>query len=127
MSILFSKIVKEMESFEMDKPTLVEAELEDQVYNYLSKKIMKITRQVSEKRDRYDLICEEENEIVCVELKVLTNIKDIKQFDRYLAKFKDGFIVVCYQANFSVKNLFAAVKEQSPFPMELIELSQRYV
>lgn len=127
MPTLFSKIVQEMEGFEMDKPTLVEAELEDQVYNYLSKKIMKITRQVSEKRDRYDLICEEENEIVCVELKVLTNTKDLKQFDRYLTKFKDGFIVVCYQANFTVRDLFNSVRDQSPFPIELIELSKRYV
>lgn len=126
MGKLFLRILKDLEDFDLAKPAMLESELEDQVYQFLSSKGIEITRQVSEKKDRYDLICKSGNEIVCIELKVFTNTKDLKQFDRYYPQFKDGFIVLCWQANFTVRDLFNLVRDQSPIPIEMIELCKRY-
>lgn len=126
MGKLFSRILKDLEDFELEKPAMLESELEEQVYQFLSLKGIEITRQVSEKKDRYDLICKSGKEIVCVELKVFTDSSDIKQFDRYYPKFPDGFIVLCWQSNFTVRDLFRMVSKQSPIPIQMIELCKRY-
>lgn len=85
-----------------------------------------VTRQVTKKRDRYDLIVKNGMETVCIELKKKATMKDIKQFDKYLPKFKDGFIILCWQCTPNLKEIFNNVRKQSPFPLALIELSKRY-
>lgn len=105
---------------------MVESQLEEKLKKHLEKHSFYVTRQKVEKENRYDLICSTENQLVCIELKIRADISDLNQFDRYLRNFKDGFIVVCWQASFSVKDIFSQVTEQSPTPVALIELSKRY-
>ncbi|MDE1867574.1 MAG: hypothetical protein KGI08_07700 [Thaumarchaeota archaeon] len=123
---LFELLVKEIGNFIDQEPIITESRLEEKISDYIKSKGIMIENQVSKKEDRYDLICRNGKETVCVELKIKASIKDIKQFDRYFPKFRDGFIVVCWQASFHLKMDFESVKKQSPIPIELIELSKRY-
>ena len=126
MSKLFSKLIKSINGFVPDDPFQLEVELEKSLESYLLKDGFILSRQKSTKGDRYDLVCRSGNEVVCLEIKLHADISDIKQFDKYLPKFKDGFIVVCWQSSFSVRNIFQQVIDQSPIPTTLIELSKRY-
>ncbi len=126
MSSLFSKLVQSINNFVPDLPFLIEQELEKSLESYLVKNGFALSRQKSVKKDRYDLVCRSGNEVVCLEIKLHADISDIKQFDKYLPKFKDGFIVVCWQSSFSVRNIFQEVIDQSPIPTTLIELAKKY-
>jgi hypothetical protein len=123
---LFCNLVKALDDFVPETPLVKESILEDMLEKFLKKKGFLITRQVTKKNDRYDLICKSQNETVCIELKKKTDISDIKQYDTYLPKFKDGLIIVCWQSSFSVRDICLKVKEQSPIPVTLIILSERY-
>lgn len=126
MSKLFSKLVQSINDFVPDDPFQLEVELEKSLESHLLKDGFILSRQKSVKGDRYDLVCRSGNEVVCLEIKLHADISDIKQFDKYLPKFKDGFIVVCWQSSFSVRHIFQQVIDQSPIPTTLIELSKRY-
>jgi len=126
MSKLFSKLIQSINDFVPDDPFQLEVELEKSLESHLLKDGFILSRQKSVKGDRYDLVCRSGNEVVCLEIKLHADISDIKQFDKYLPKFKDGFIVVCWQSSFSVRNIFQQVIDQSPIPTTLIELSKRY-
>ena len=126
MSKLFSKLIQSINDFVPEDPFQLETELEKSLESHLLKDGFILSRQKSVKGDRYDLVCRSGNEVVCLEIKLHADISDIKQFDKYLPKFKDGFIVVCWQSSFSVRNIFQQVIDQSPIPTTLIELSKRY-
>ena len=126
MTKLFSKLIQSINDFVPEEPFTIEKELEESLETYLLQDGFVLSRQKSVKGDRYDLVCRLGNEVVCLEIKLHADISDIKQFDKYLPKFKDGFIVVCWQSSFSVKNIFEQVIDQSPIPTTLIELSKRY-
>jgi len=126
MTKLFSKLIQSINDFVPDEPFTVERELEESLESHLLQNGFTLSRQKSVKGDRYDLVCRSGNEVVCLEVKLHANISDIKQFDKYLPKFKDGFIVVCWQSSFSVKNIFQQVIDQSPIPTTLIELAKKY-
>lgn len=123
---LFSELVKVINEFLPDDPMRTESELEQKIMSHLHDKGFNVSSQISKRHDRYDLVCRNINEVVCIELKLRADISDIKQFDKYLPKFKDGIIVVCWQASFSVQDIFHNVAEQSPIPIALIELSRKY-
>lgn len=123
---LFSEIVTALESFVPKDPMVTEATLESAIELHLLKNNFVITRQVSQENDRYDLLCRRDNEVVCIEVKLRADTTDIRQFDKYLKKFKDGFIIICWQASFSIKEITEHVIQQSPFPLALIELAKRY-
>lgn len=125
-SKLFYKLIHTIEDFYTEDPLTIEAQLERKLAKYLREKGFAVTSQVTKKRDRYDLICKFGNETVCLELKINAEVKDLKQFDRYLPKFRDGLIVVCWIASFTVRTLFDQVEQQSPIPVKLIEISKRY-
>lgn len=126
MEKLFARLVKTINEFLPDEPIVKESELERLLKLHLEKKGFNISRQVTKKENRYDLICREKNSVVCIELKLRADTSNIKQFDRYLIKFKDGFIVVCWQASFSVRDIFKKVIDQSPIPIELIQISEKF-
>lgn len=126
MTKLFSKLIQSINDFVPDEPFTIEKELEESLETHLLQNGFVLSRQKSVKGDRYDLVCRSGNEVVCLEIKLQTDISDIKQFDKYLPKFKDGFIVVCWQSSFSVKNIFQQVIDQSPIPTTLIELAKKY-
>lgn len=123
---LFSNLLLAINDFAPDDPMVLENQLEEKLRSHLQNKGFSIERQVPKEKDRYDLICRSFNETVCIELKLKTDTSDIKQFDKYLPKFKDGLIVVCWQATFALRDIFENVIEQSPIPITLIELSKRY-
>lgn len=126
MTKLFSKLIQSINEFVPDEPFTIEKELEESLEKYLLENGFILSRQKSVKGDRYDLVCRSGNEVVCLEIKLHADISDIKQFDKYLPKFKDGFIVVCWQSTFGVTNIFQKVIDQSPIPTTLIELAKRY-
>lgn len=126
MTKLFSLLIQAVNEFKPDEPIILESQLETLVLEHLQKRGFSVERQVIEKTDRYDLICINYNETVCIELKLRTDISDIKQYDKYLPKFKDGFIIICWQASSSMRDIFTEVIEQSPIPITLIELSRNY-
>ena len=125
---LFKDLLSAIDDFIPSKPMILESLLETELRTHLESKGkgFNISRQVTKKKDRYDLLCRKNNELVCIELKLRTNISDIKQFDRYLPKFRDGLIVFCWQATASVREIFSNVTQQSPIPVTLIELSKKY-
>jgi len=123
---LFTRLVKTINEFTPDTPLDLEVELEEKLRNHLHSNGFTTSRQVIKKSNRFDLICRENNSIVCLELKIIAEVSDLHQFDRYLRQFKDGLIVVCWQATFSVKDIFLQVVEQSPTPVALIELCKKY-
>ncbi len=123
---LFSSLVKSINEFLPDDPMVTESQLEEKLKTHLESNGFIVFRQVTKRKDRYDLICRERNEVVCMELKIYADISDIEQFDRYLKKFKGGFIVVCWRASFSMQDIFKQVTDQSPIPVQLIELSKKY-
>lgn len=122
---LFRFLIETLGRFNPDEPLITEALLEAKLKDYL-KPIVTTTSQVSKKENRYDLVCRLNDELVCIELKIKAESSDFAQFDRYLKEFRDGLIIVCWQATFSVREVFAAVKEQSPIPIEMVELSKRF-
>ena len=124
--ILFSNLIEHINRFLPDEPMVLESDLETKLRDFLESKGFTVSRQITKKRDRYDLLCRQGSELVCLELKLRADISDIKQFDKYLPKFKDGLIVVCWQATISVREIFANVIKQSPIPLALIELSKKY-
>lgn len=126
MTKLFSKLIQSINEFVPDEAFTIEKELEESLEKYLLENGFILSRQKSVKGDRYDLVCRSGNEVVCLEIKLHADISDIKQFDKYLPKFKDGFIVVCWQSTFGVTNIFQKVIDQSPIPTTLIELAKRY-
>ncbi len=125
---LFQDLLIAIDGFIPSKPMILESLLEIELRTYLESKRrgFNISRQVTKKEDRYDLLCRRNNELVCIELKLRANISDLKQFDRYLPKFRDGLIVFCWQATASVREIFSNVTQQSPIPVTLIELSKKY-
>ena len=126
MEKLFSRIVNSINEFLPEKAIVKESELERLLRIHLEKDGFNVSRQVTNEENRYDLLCRERNIVVCLELKLRADVSNIKQFDRYLTKFKDGFIVVCWQASFSVTDIFKKVIDQSPIPVALIQLSEKY-
>ncbi len=126
MEKLFSRIVNSINEFLPDKAIVKESELERLLRIHLEKDGFNVSRQVTNEENRHDLLCRERNTVVCLELKLRADVSNIKQFDRYLPKFKDGFIVVCWQASFSVTDIFKKVIDQSPIPVALIQLSEKY-
>lgn len=123
---LFEELISAIDDFMPSKPMIAESLLESELRIHLESKGFIISRQVTKKKDRYDLLCRKNNEVVCIELKLRANISDIKQFDRYLPKFRDGLIVFCWQSTASVRDIFSDVIKQSPIPVALIELSKKY-
>ena len=123
---LFTKLTECINTFLPDTPMVIESILEKELRVFLEASGFTVSRQVTKKKDRYDLLCRDGNELVCIELKKHADISDIKQFDKYLPKFKDGLIVVCWQVSGSVREIFAEVVKQSPIPLCLIELSKKY-
>ena len=123
---LFSKLVLTINDFQPDEPMVAERDLETKLREFLQRKGFTVERQVTKDKDRYDLVCRTFDEKVCIELKLKTNTNDIKQFDKYLPKFKDGLIVVCWSSSYALRNIFENVVEQSPIPTVMIELSKRY-
>lgn len=126
MKKLFNQLVETINNFTPDEPITLESKLENRLRLHLQKESFNVSQQVVKRRNRYDLLCRLDNEVVCIEMKLRTTVTDLQQFDKYLPKFKDGLIVVCWQASFTVKDVFKNVKKQSPIPVELIELSQKY-
>ena len=124
--LLFTSLVECISEFTPDKPLIVEYVLEEELRRFLEARGFTVSRQVTKKKDRYDLLCRSGNQLVCLELKQRADISDVSQFDRYLPKFKDGLIVICWQASRSVRDIFSNVIEQSPIPLALIELSKKY-
>ena len=114
---LFQDLIEVINEFTPEEPFVNESELELKLLIFLTEHKFSIIRQKVEKKDRYDLICKKDKEIVCIEMKLKTSIKDVSQFDKYLPKFKDGLIVVCWQATFSISSIFAQVIKQSSIPM----------
>ena len=123
---LFSKLVKSIQEFHPSEPMVTEAILEKSLKQHLESNGFTVNSQVTKRHDRYDLLCREDNKLVCIEIKLRTDISDIKQFDKYLPKFKDGFIVVCWQSSPSLKEIFCNVIDQCPTPVTIIELSEGY-
>lgn len=123
---LFKDLLTALDDFIPSRPMILESHLEKELNEHLTKKGFTITSQVSKKKDRYDLLCRRVNELVCLELKLRANISDLRQFDRYLPKFRDGLIVFCWQSSASVREIFSNVSKQSPIPVALIELSKKY-
>lgn len=123
---LFSQLVQAINEFTPDEPMILESQMEKSLRKHLQKRGFLTERQVTKKADRYDLVCRNYNETVCIELKLRTDVSNLKQYDKYLPKFKDGLIVVCWQASRTVKDVFFEVTEQSPIPVTLIEISRKY-
>lgn len=123
---LFQDLLTAIDDFKPSQPMVIESLLEKELTNHLTKKGFIVTSQVTKKKDRYDLLCRRDNSLVCLELKLRADISDLKQFDRYLPKFRDGLIVFCWQATASVREIFSNVTQQSPIPVTLIELSKKY-
>lgn len=124
---LFKKLILVIEDFIPEEPPITENILETLLTKFLKDNGFTVTRQVTKKRDRYDLIVIDRKETVCIELKKKATMNDVKQFDRYLPKFKDGLIIICWQSTSYLKEIFKNVRKQSPFPLALTELSKRYV
>lgn len=122
----FEHLHRLLKDFDIVNPIKTEKELEEKIFNYLQKNGIDVERQVTNKRDRYDLVCKNGNKKICLELKLKATISDINQFDRYLRKFRDGFMIVCWQTTKSVKYIFSATKKQSPIPIALVEISKGY-
>lgn len=123
---LFNELLKCIDSFVPDDPMIKEADLEATLKKFLKECGFSVTQQVAKNRDRYDLIIRSVNEIVCIELKLKTGMSDIDQFDKYLPQFKDGFIVMCWQASMPLLDIFENVEKQSPTPVKIIQLCERY-
>lgn len=125
-SVFFTQLCKLLKEFDVIDPIMTEKQLEEKIFNYLKEKGIEVERQVTSHKDRYDLICKSDGKRICLELKLKATISDIQQFDRYLRKFRDGFIIVCWQTTLSVKYIFSSVRKQSPIPIAMIEISKRY-
>jgi len=123
---LFTELDLAINDFTPTEPPILENVIEDGLYHHLKGRGFDVTKQVTKKKNRYDLIVKKCGEIVCVEMKIHASTNDVRQFDRYLKKFKDGMIVVCWQCSFPMKSIFSEVKEQSPYPIALIELSKKF-
>lgn len=123
---LFASVLKALGGFQPDDPIRSESELESRTKQFLEEKGFQIESQVSKKKDRYDLIIKKDGQTVCLELKLKADISDIEQFDRYMPKFREGFIVMCWNATDSMRDIFDNVIQQTPTPIALIELSARY-
>ncbi len=126
MDSLFEELVASIDGFVPREPITKEYQLEEKLSEYLIENGFPVQTQRKRQNDRYDVVCEKDDQTVCMELKIIAKTSDIKQFDRYMKNFNDGFIIVCWQAAFTVKDLFRQVKEQSPIPIELIELARKY-
>lgn len=122
----FEQLHRLLKDFDIVNPIKTEKELEEKIFDYLQKNSIDVERQVTNKKDRYDLVCKQGNKKICLELKLKATISDIEQFDRYLRKFRDGFMIVCWQTTQSVKYIFSSVRTQSPIPIALIEISKGY-
>lgn len=122
----FEQLHRLLKDFDIVTPIKTEKELEEKIFDYLKNNGIIVERQVTNKKDRYDLVCKQGNRKICLELKLKATISDVEQFDRYLRKFRDGFMIVCWQTTRSVKYIFSSVKSQSPIPIALIEISRGY-
>lgn len=123
---LFAQLLKALGEFMPENPMMAEWILEEKMRHFLLDRGFSVESQVSKKGDRYDLICKNGMEIVCIELKIKATISDVEQFDRYMPKFRDGFIIVCWNATDSLRDVFDNVIEQTPTPIALMELCMKY-
>lgn len=124
---LFAKLIRSLDKFLPAEPIMVESQMERKIQEHLSRDGFSVQRQVSKNANRYDLICKQDSQTVCIELKMKIETGDIKQFDKYIKEFRDGFIVVCWQSSFPMKEIFYNVIDQSPVPVTMIELAKRYM
>lgn len=123
---MFEKLITLLDNFEISDAFTSEADLEEKLCQYLKNNDISYTSQCSEKQNRYDVICSDGTQKVCIELKVKAQSSDLEQFDRYMQRFPDGFIVLCWIASVPVREIFESVQTQSPTPVRLLELSKRY-
>ena len=123
---MFEKLITLLDNFEISDAFTSEADLEEKLCQYLKNNDIFYTSQLSEKQNRYDVICSDGTQKVCIELKVKARSSDLEQFDKYMQRFPDGFIVLCWIASISVREIFTTVQSQSPTPIQLLELSKKY-
>lgn len=127
----FERIVKILNEFESPggRSFRTENDLELMVSAHLQTHGINNTRQKVDTRkgDRYDIICRcNSGKDVCIELKKKAVTNDTRQLDRYHRKYPGGLIVVCWRAVEAFREVFEQVKEQSPTPVALVEVSRRY-
>lgn len=122
---LFNKILNILDSIRLDEPFEYESELEERVARLLRSENIKSKTQQKSKDLRYDVICNEGSTVVCIELKVIADTSNVKQFDEYHQNFPNGFIILCWRATGPLRDIFESVKRQSPTSIALVEISQR--
>ena len=127
----FERIVKILNEFESPggRPFRTENDLELMVSEHLKTHGINHIRQKidSKKGDRYDIICRcNSGKDVCIELKKKAVTEDAHQLDRYHRRYPGGLIVVCWRAVGAFREIHHQVKQQSPTPIALVEISRRY-
>ena len=120
---LFQKVQTKLNQFHLVEPFVSEADLESKITKYLrDNKFHATTQKVSDNK-RYDIICTDRTNTVCIELKTKADASNVKQFDKYHRDFPDGFIILCWYATKPLKEIFSSVQKQSPTNIALVEIS----
>lgn len=118
----FNSLVKLLREFQIKKQLFDERDLEDQLFQFLQQKDIKVVRQKASEVGRIDMLVDMNKKIICLELKVNANMSVMEQMDRYTQKYRDGVILVCWKASINTKTVFEIVKKQINLPIEIIEV-----
>ena len=119
----FDYLVNILKEFQLDQTLFSELDLENKLECYLlDHKIQVVRQKIIDRKNRTDLICILDGHKICVELKQNADISCVQQLDRYLPKFPDGIILVCWKCSANLREVFNDVKAQIKIPVELIEL-----
>lgn len=113
----FVQLVAEIKKFRLTCAPFNEAEIELGLERFLQSRHYPVHRQVTNKKGRFDLKVGK----LVIEVKDVGHIDIAEQLDRYSAVCS-GLVVVCWKATKNLKRLFASVKAQTDFPIELIEV-----
>ena len=118
----FEKLILLLKDFQIKRELFDERDLEDQLFEFLDQRDIKVVRQKASEVGRTDLIVEMESSVICIELKLNANLSVMEQMDRYTQKYRDGVILVCWKASKNVKTVFTTVKKQINVPVHIVEV-----
>ena len=126
MTGFYDMVLGHVNGLFLDEPFAYESELEERLSSHMHKNGIRTRTQRSDRNRRYDVLCMDENHTICIELKVRAGLSCTMQFDSYHTRFPAGFIILCWIATRPLREIFDSIKEQSPTPIDLVELSKKH-
>lgn len=121
----FDELIYDLKLFQIKRKLIDENELESLLESYLKQKGWILARQKIIDVGRNDLVVERNSKKICLELKLETNMSIVGQIGKYVSRYDDGVIIVCWKASKELRDFIKKMNVSQKWPpLEVIQIIQ---